>query len=103
MFNFSGPYNYPPFNTILEDDINNIIYYSFENPNYFKLYDFVKALMYVFKIDKIKHFDKIFLKCIDCKMVSNVIKIEKSKPIINQTDAEFEETDEYVEEYLLKL
>lgn len=103
MFNFTGHINYPPFNNMPEDDINNIIYYSFENPNYFKLFDFVKALMTVFNIDKIKHFDKVFLKCIDCKIVSNVIKIEKSKPVINQTDAMFEETDDHVEEYILKI
>ena len=38
---------YPPFFDI-EDDLNSLIYYSFEIPNYFKLFDFVNAICYVF-------------------------------------------------------
>lgn len=103
MFNFKNMVNYPPFNVGIEDNINNIIYYSFENPNYFKLYDFVKALMKVFNIKKINHFDKVFLKCIDAKIVSNVIKIEKSKPVINKVECEFGETDVHMDDYILNI
>jgi hypothetical protein len=41
--------NYPPFFNI-EDDINSIIYYNFEMPNYFKLFDIINAIVDTFDI-----------------------------------------------------
>jgi len=41
--------SYPPFFKI-DDDINNLIYYTFEFPNYFKLFDFINAIVFVFEI-----------------------------------------------------
>jgi hypothetical protein len=41
--------NYPPFFNI-EDDINSIIYYNFEIPNYFKLFDIINAITDTFDI-----------------------------------------------------
>ncbi len=39
--------SYPPFFDI-EDDINSLIYYSFEIPSYFKLFDLINAVCWVF-------------------------------------------------------
>lgn len=41
----TGLLPHPPFFDT-EDDINSIIYYSFEIPNYFKLYDFINAIYF---------------------------------------------------------
>jgi hypothetical protein len=41
--------NYPPFFNI-EDDLDNLIYYTLEIPNYFKFHDFLSALIHVFNI-----------------------------------------------------
>ncbi len=40
-------YSHPPFFDI-DDDINSIIYYSFEIPSYYKLFDLINAICYVF-------------------------------------------------------
>ena len=42
--------NYPPFFDI-NDDINSIIYYNFEIPNYFKLYDLINSIINSFNIN----------------------------------------------------
>jgi hypothetical protein len=42
-------YAYPPFFKI-EDDIDNLLYYTFEMPNYFKLFDLINAICKVFNI-----------------------------------------------------
>ncbi|AYV80331.1 MAG: hypothetical protein Gaeavirus33_2 [Gaeavirus sp.] len=42
--------NYPPFFKI-DDNIDDLIYYSIEIPNYFKFYDLLNALIYVFGIE----------------------------------------------------
>lgn len=51
---------YPPFFDI-EDDLNSVLYYSFEIPSYFKLFDFINAICYVFDknyyITNYKNFD----------------------------------------------
>jgi hypothetical protein len=41
--------NYPPFFNI-DDDLDNLIYYTFEIPNYLKFYDFINAVIHVFNI-----------------------------------------------------
>ena len=51
--------NFPPFFS-QEFDINAIIYYNFEIPGYFKLYDFMNAIYNVFELKSPnKHDDKI--------------------------------------------
>ncbi len=40
-------FSFPPFFDI-EDDINSCIYYSFEIPSYFKLFDLINAICFVF-------------------------------------------------------
>jgi hypothetical protein len=52
--------NYPPFFNI-EDDIDNLIYYSMEIPNYFKFHDLLSAIIEVFNIEinNSKNFDVI--------------------------------------------
>ena len=102
MFNFKNTLNYPPF-IDNDDNIDNIIYYSFQSLNYFKLFDFIKALMKVFNIDKLYRFDKLFSDCINVKIINNVIKIPKSKPVIGNVEASFIETDVYIDDFILKL
>lgn len=69
---------YPPFFNI-EDDIDNLIYYSIEIPNYFKFYDLINAIITVYdiKINNPNDFDliKIFL----------TIKCDNAIQIINGT------------------
>jgi len=43
-------FSYPPFFNI-EDDLNSSLFYSFEIPNYFKLFDLINAIAYVFSKD----------------------------------------------------
>ena len=86
--------HYPPFieNTI--DDINSIMNYSYEQPNYFKFIDFMNAIIYVFDIKKYNNnFEDIFTKCIKCtkqqskneiKMNNNLKKNINEKPIIQK-------------------
>ena len=45
--------NYPPFINLESDDINSILYYNFEIPNYFKLFDLLCAYSSVFNINDI--------------------------------------------------
>ncbi len=40
-------FSYPPFFDIV-DDVDSLIYYSFEIPSYLKLFDFINAICYVF-------------------------------------------------------
>jgi hypothetical protein len=46
-------FNYPPFINLDNDDINSIMYYNFEIPNYFKLFDLFSAYSTVFNINTI--------------------------------------------------
>jgi hypothetical protein len=41
--------NYPPFFNI-EDDLDNLIYYTLEIPNYFKFHDLISAIIQVFNV-----------------------------------------------------
>ena len=68
--------NYPPFinNNVGIDDI---IYYSFDIPNYFKFNDFIKALCYVFKINNTNYIDVV--KSFEIKKNN----IEQNQPINN--------------------
>ncbi len=57
---------YPPFFDIV-DDVDSLIYYSFEIPSYLKLFDFVNAICYVFdkKYYSTNPQDIVFLKIIN--------------------------------------
>lgn len=68
--------NYPPFFNI-EDDLDNLIYYTLEIPNYFKFHDLISAITQVFniRINNSNNFDLI-------KIIST-IKCDNSNQIIN--------------------
>lgn len=65
--------NHPPFFNI-SDDIDNLIYYGFEIPNYFKFMDLINAIITVFNIE-IKNpnkFDLIkIILTIDCEIIDS--------------------------------
>jgi len=79
--------NYPPFFNI-EDDIDNLIYYSIELPNYFKFYDLINAIITVFdiRVSNPNNFDliKIILtiKSDNATKVKN--RLEPQRPIQNE-------------------
>ena len=74
--------NYPPFFNI-DEDIDNLIYYSFEIPNYFKFLDLINAIVTVFNIEikDPKKFDliKIILtiNCDNANFINEIVKNEK--------------------------
>lgn len=83
---------YPPFFDI-SDDLNSLIYYSFEIPSYFKLFDFVNAICYVFDKDyyqsnnKNFNFDQIITKYfITWSDEPNFIKNKSNNLKKNQND-----------------
>ena len=78
--------DYPPFIEGQLNDINNILYYCYDHPNYFKLYDFLNALFFVFNVKhkNMQHFEKLFCNCVNV-IVSNPIKLN-NKPVINSVD-----------------
>ena len=84
--------HYPPFINNNIDDINYIINYSYEQPNYFKLIDFINALITVFNIKKYNNdFENIFCSCINVikknnnsNINKNLSNIKNEKPIINK-------------------
>ncbi len=43
-------FSYPPFFNI-KDDINSVVYYNYEIPSYFKYFDLINAICYVFNKD----------------------------------------------------
>jgi len=51
--------NHPPFNVIDIEDINQPIYYSYEIPNYFKLFDLINSLIDIYNITNYNNFDDI--------------------------------------------
>lgn len=65
----------PPFIDI-EDDINNLLYYSFEIPSYLKFYDLINSLCKVFNY-KDKDFNII-------KIITDIIKISNLDRITKQ-------------------
>jgi hypothetical protein len=86
-------YPYPPFIPNQQYDIDNIIYYCYDHPNYFKLYDFINALFEVMNIKNIDNYDEQILQCIKNTKITNNIttKINKVKPTINKIDDEYYE------------
>jgi hypothetical protein len=58
-------FSYPPFFSI-DDDIDNLIYYNLEIPNYFKFCDLINAIINTFNIE-IRNFDLMnifqYIKC----------------------------------------
>ena len=84
--------HYPPFINNTIDDINYIMNYSYEQPNYFKFIDFINALIFTFDIKKYNNnFEEIFCKCINTlkkknnpKINNNFKQFKKEKPIINK-------------------
>jgi hypothetical protein len=78
--------NYPPFFNIA-DDIDDLIYYSFEIPNYFKFMDFINALVTVFSVEistsnKFDLFKVILL--IKCDIINNKIEQNKTVDTVNK-------------------
>ena len=78
--------NYPPFFNI-EDDLDNLIYYTLEVPNYFKFHDLLSAIIHVFniRIDNSNDLDLIkIILTINCDNLNNIhnqnndIKISKN-------------------------
>ena len=51
--------NHPPFNVVDIEDINQPIYYSYEIPNYFKLFDLINSLIDIYNITNYNNFDDI--------------------------------------------
>jgi hypothetical protein len=84
--------HYPPFINNKIDDINYIINYSYEQPNYFKLIDFINAIITVFDVKKYNNdFEHIFCSCINTikeknkkNINKNAYNIKNEKPIINK-------------------
>jgi hypothetical protein len=77
--------NYPPFFNI-SDDIDNLIYYGFEIPNYFKFMDLINAIITVFdieiknpnKFDLIKIILTINCELINCNNTQNITLDDKN-------------------------
>ena len=77
---------FPPF-TNIDADIDDLIYYTFDIPNYFKYLDYINALSVIFKfsIDEDNYFN-----CLSDIFKVNITKQENNcqinKPINNQTN-----------------
>ena len=77
--------NYPPFIKNSQTSINDITNYCIEQPNYYKLFDFINALLFVFnKPFKNNTLDTLFCSCV--KIDTPVTVIKKNIPIINDND-----------------
>ena len=67
-------YNHPPFVNV-EDDVNNLLYYSYEIPNYFKFFDFINALC---NVNSYEFNNTTIIKCIlkfinvDANILNNI-------------------------------
>ena len=80
--------HYPPFVNNKIDDINYIMNYSYEQPNYFKLFDFINAIIQVFEVKKYNNdFEDIFCKCINVNKENNNSKINNNLQKINNEKA----------------
>lgn len=87
---------YPPFFNN-EFDINSIIYYNFEMPSYFKLFDLINAIGYVFDETKYQENNKtdfveillenIFIENKNTFINSISHSISLNKDLINQSDS----------------
>ena len=85
--------SFPPFFDYHNDDINSVIYYSFEIPSYFKLYDFINAICIIFNYN-INKSSEINIIEIICKFIdfTNKNKIlqknnNNSKIILNKNSS----------------
>jgi len=81
--------NYPPFFDI-DDDLDNLIYYTLEIPNYFKFYDLINALIFVYdiKISNNTNYDLIkIILTINCNLTNNV----SNDKVINNSDLKNDE------------
>jgi hypothetical protein len=81
-------YIYPSFFNIA-DDIDNLLYYTYDIPNYYKLYDFINAIINVYDIKINKHnFDIIeIFSVIHTSTPKNIDinkKVNKNKTEIKQ-------------------
>jgi hypothetical protein len=72
-------FSYPPFFDI-NDDINNLIYYSHEIPSYLKFYDFINAISHTFspKVKNLDDFDVI-------KIITQHIKISNIDEVVDSS------------------
>ena len=77
--------NYPPFFNI-EDDLDNLIYYTLEIPNYFKFHDLLSAITQVFnvRINNSTNFNLIeIILTINCDNANQVINGLNTQPVSN--------------------
>ena len=87
--------NHPPFNVDIIEDIDQPIYYSYVQPNYYKFFDFINALIDVFNIkENINNFDDIILTFFNL----NISPIQNIKPTtqtqkISKCDVRYTEFD----------
>lgn len=78
--------NYPPFFNI-EDDIDNLIYYTLEIPNYLKFYDLITAIIHVFdiKITDPNNFDLIkIILAIKCDNLNQMLNESNHQSMIKE-------------------
>lgn len=85
--------NYPPFHDNSSADIDQPLHYSYQQPNYFKFFDFINALNDVYKnTDDFELFDDVFLKLFTITKISNNINnddnIDKNKNNVFYTELE---------------
>ena len=107
MCNFpDNIFHYPPFINNSIDDINYIMNYSYEQPNYFKFIDFINALIFTFDIKKYNNdFEEIFCKCINTvkkkniKIINNFQKLNKEKAVINKINKDTYEEISTIQDY----
>jgi hypothetical protein len=93
QININTYYNYPPFHDNSTDDIDQPLYYSYQQPNYFKLFDFINSINDVYKnTDEIDLFDDVFLKLFTIEKIPNNINedinIDKNKNNVFYTELE---------------
>jgi hypothetical protein len=85
--------NYPPFFN-MNDDIDNLIYYNFDIPNYFKFLDFINALITVFSVE-IKVPEKFNI----LKIISFIYSIQEQKniPVVQKAGVSKTTNNAYIE------
>lgn len=74
--------SFPPFFNI-NDDINSVVYYNFEIPSYYKFFDLINAICYVFDKNYYKNNKNTSILNILVKHLQVVVDIPKNNPIIN--------------------
>lgn len=100
--------NYPPFNVVDIEDINQPIYYSYEIPNYFKLFDLINSLIDIYNITNYNNFDDIIKQIFNITKNNNPNIKSYNKKIISKAqvnkniDINYTELDED-NQYQLKI